>query len=262
MLCSGSLGSVPLEQKFRAAAGAGFAFVSVYGHEYRDAVERGVDLAALCDDLDLRVAEVDGIAISLQRPEFFEEAVATASALRARAITVVETEPYDPADRHQVAAAVAAYGLLCDAAQRAGAVVHIEPFAWSSLARMEDVLAIVRGADRPNGGVLLDLWHHTRGPDAGVLPPELEASDLLGVQLADTAAEPWANVRDECMHHRLLPGDGTALLSRTLRELAERGPLPPVGVEVFGAALSHDEPAQAARRAFSATMAVLGDAVG
>ncbi len=261
VLCSGSLGTVPLDAKFRAAASAGFDLVSVYGQEYWTGVQAGVDFPTLLMELDLGVAEVDGVAISLRRPELFDDALTIARALHARSVTVVETEPYDPGDETQVTAAVEAFSTLCDAAAADDILVHIEPFSWSSLGRVTDALAIVASAGRANGGVLLDLWHHTRGPDGGKLDPGVGTESLFGIQLADTLAEPWPNVRDECMHQRLLPGDGHAALAGQLTDLAARGPLPPIGIEVFGDALSGLSPDAAARTAFEATQRVL-DAAG
>ena len=261
VLCSGSLGSAPLEEKLVAAADAGFGWVSIYGGEYRAASEAGVDVASLLNRLGLRVAEVDGVAVSLRAPELFAEAMDIAVATSARSITIVETGAFDPSDNAQMREAVAAFGEACDVAAERGVLVHIEPFAWSSLARSADAARIVELAGRENGGLLLDLWHHVRGPDQGVLDASIPPAMLLGIQLADVAPEPWPNVRDECMEHRLLPGEGHGALAGRLADLADRGPLPPVGVEVFGAALSALGPAgaaAAARRSLESTLKAAG----
>lgn len=260
VLCSGSLGGAPLEVKWRATAAAGFRWVSVYGDEYLSAIDSGVDASALLDELGLAVAEVDGVATTMAAPDRFEAALDIARALSARSITIVETEQYNPGDADQVRAACEAFGRYCDIASDHGVLVHIEPFAWSALNATSDVAQIVGGADRQNGGVMLDLWHHERGPDAGVLAPELPLDRLFGIQLADTVAHPWPAVRDECMNQRLLPGDGHADLARQLRELAAAGPLPPLGVEVFGETLSSLDPVEAAQRCHAAALATVRDA--
>lgn len=261
ILCSGSLGSAPLSQKFEAAAEVGFDGVSVYGHEVHTATAAGADCGALVRDLDLMVAEVDGVCIDTRSTEHHDEALDIARRLGARSITVVETRDYNPADERHVAEAVDAFGELCDRAAADDVLVHIEPFAWSDLGRTADAAEIVRRAGRPNGGLLLDLWHHVRGPDHGVLDDDIDVASVFGVQLADTAKEPWANVRDECMTCRLLPGQGHADLAARLAALEERGPLPPIGVEVFGDALEALPALAAASAAYDATCAVL-DAAG
>ncbi len=252
VLCSGSLGSAPLVEKIRAASLAGFGWISIYGSEYREAIAAGDDPAALCRELDLRVAEVDGVAISMQSAEMFDEALAIAVVFGARSITIVETGDYDPLDENHVASAVEAFGQRCDRAATSGILVHLEPFAWSSLNRTVDAAIIAERADRANGGVLLDYWHHVRGPDQGVLDPAIPMRRIFGIQLADTLARPWDNVRDECMTQRQLPGTGHADLSRRLTEIATRGALPPIGIEVFGEVLADRSPLAAAQAAFEA----------
>ena len=260
VLCSGSLGSAPLEEKLTAAAAAGFSWVSLYGHEYLAAVQRGVDVPALLLSLGLRVAEVDGVAITLSDRALVADALEIAVATRARSITIVETSALDTSDEAQVDSAVDAFAAACDLAADHGVLVHIEPFAWSDLGSSAVVGRIVRAANRPNGGLLLDLWHHVRGPDQGVLDDAIPHSMLLGIQLADTAPEAWQNVRDECMQHRLLPGDGSADLAARLGDLAARGPLPPIGIEVFGTALDRLTPFEAATTARAALEATVGAA--
>ena len=183
-----------------------------------------------------------------------------ARSLGARSITMVEAGHYDPSDRHHRREAASAFGALCDRAADHDLLVHIEPFAWSSLGRIADAMAIVTGADRPNGGLLLDLWHHVRGPDRGRLPPGFDHERVFGIQLADTLAAPWSNVRNECMNRRLLPGDGHGRLADRLAELADHGPLPPVGVEVFGEAMAGQPPVEAAATAFESMTTVFVDA--
>lgn len=261
VLCSGSLGSAPLSEKIDAAAAAGFEWVSLYGHEYRAAVDAGIDVAALLADHALRVAEVDGVAITLSDPDLIDQALEIATATAARSITIVETRSFDANDPMAVDAAVRAFGEACDLAADQGVLVHIEPFAWSDLGSTMVAADIVSQADRRNGGLLLDLWHHVRGPDAARLDPSLPPSMLFGIQLADTVADPWPDVRDECMGHRLLPGEGSADLPRRLAELSARGPLPPIGVEVFSDALADAGAHEAARRcrvAVDETLTVAG----
>lgn len=257
ILCSGSLGATPLPQKFEAAAAAGFDGVSVYGHEVHAATAAGVDCGAPLRDLGLMVAEVDGVCVTTRSTEHHDEALDIARLLGARSITVVETREFDPTNEQHVDEAAEVVGQLCDRAAADDILIHIEPFAWSNLSRTTDAAEIVRRAGRPNGGLLLDLWHHVRGPDQGELDESIEMASVFGVQLADTAEEPWPNVRDECMTSRLLPGHGHADLVTRLAALATRGPLPPIGVEVFGDALDALPPAAAARAAYDAMVAVL-----
>ena len=160
ILCSGSLGSIELSQKIEAAAEAGFDGISVYGNEVRAAVEAGIDCGSLAADLGLMVAEVDGVVVTSRSTEHFDEALDIADRMAARSITMVETRAYDPADDRQVSKAAEVFGELCDRAALAGRLVHIEPFAWSSLGRT---------ADAAGGGAL--RCGSSDGSDASDLAP-------------------------------------------------------------------------------------------
>ena len=260
VLCSGSLGSRPLDEKFRAAAAAGFGWVSVYGGEYDEAKASGLDVERLRNDLGLRVAEVDGVALSLGDSGSFEKAIAIARSLEARSITIVETGAFDRSDESQMADAVTAFGARCDRAAEFGILVHLEPFSWSNLGSTADAVEITTRAARPNGGVLLDLWHHIRGPDGGELDAAAVAPTLLGIQLADVLATSSGSVRNECMTQRQLPGQGHGQLARRLAELAAHTSLPPIGIEVFGEVLDALPAADAARSARDAALDTLTEA--
>ncbi|MDG2026451.1 MAG: sugar phosphate isomerase/epimerase [Acidimicrobiales bacterium] len=259
VLCSGTLGPLPLDEKFRAAAAAGFDGVSAYGDEIDAATADGVDCGALARELGLMVAEVDGVVISSRSTEDADHALANARSVGARSITIVEAGEYDPDNEQHVAEAVDAFGEICDRAAVDGILVHIEPFAWSQLGRTTDALEITRRAGRPNGGLLLDYWHHVRGPDQGVLDEAIQLSDILGIQLGDTGPEPWNNVRNECMASRRLPGEGRSDLPTRVAALAAQGPLPPVGVEIFGTPMDR-LPADVAAEARTSMVAVLQQA--
>lgn len=103
------------------------------------------------------------------------------------------------------------YAETCDLAAPYGLTVDLEFPSFSRLRTLDEVLDIVRAADRPNGGVLVDtLYLHLSRVDLGELlhvPPEwlhfLHISDCLpGV--ADTREGMIQLARDA----RLYPGEG------------------------------------------------------
>jgi sugar phosphate isomerase/epimerase len=123
-------------------------------------------------------------------------------------------------------------------------------------------VAVARAAGRANGGVLLDVWHHTRGPDAGSTDLGDAAPIVFGVQVNDVLAQPTTDPGHEMMHERLLPGAGAAPVVELLRALREGGCRAPFGVEVYSDALHACGPEEAARRAGDALRAVLAAAAG
>src|SRR5438552_840239 len=52
---------------------------------------------------------------------------------------------------------------LCDEAKNAGTKVVIEILPWSNIADLKTGKQVVSAADRPNGALLIDIWHMGRG---------------------------------------------------------------------------------------------------
>ncbi len=248
---------MPWEEKARAASEAGFARLSIYGWEHRKLHERGWDDAAilgLLDELSLRVAEYDGVVMTMRSPEGAEDAVASAAALRARSITVLEHSDWLPGEHPEQAAATLAE--IADQAAEHGILALIEPFAWSPLDDHRVAAEIVARADRPNAGLLLDTWHLWRGPERGQLDTAIDPAMIKAIQIGDTGPVPAIRPSDdelayECIHHRLLPGDGHGNIAGLLADLVDRGVDAPVAVEVFSDELNALETHVAARRAMT-----------
>ncbi len=103
------------------------------------------------------------------------------------------------------------YAECCDLAAPFGLTVDLEFPSFSRLRTLDDVLDIVRAANRPNGGILVDtLYLHLSRIDIGELlhvPPEwlhsLQISDCLP-GIADTREGMIQLARDA----RLYPGEG------------------------------------------------------
>jgi sugar phosphate isomerase/epimerase len=119
------------------------------------------------------------------------------------------------------------FGALCDLAAPFGLALDIEFMIWRPIGRLEDAVAIVEGAGRANGKVLIDALHLDR---SGATPASVAALDpsLIGsVQICDAARqrpEPSAII-DEARRGRLAPGDGDLPLEALLDALPADVPL-------------------------------------
>lgn len=254
-LCTGTLGRVPWDEKARAASAAGFARLSIYGWEHRKLHERGWDDAAivnLLDELGLRVAEYDGAVMTMQTPEGADDAVAAAAALGARSITMLEHSEWHPGEHLDQAAATLAE--IADLAAGHGILALIEPFAWSPLDDHRVAAEIVGRADRANAGLLLDTWHLWRGPERGRVDPAINPAMIKAIQVGDTGPDPVGQptpeeIAYECIHHRLMPGDGHGDIAGLLADLVARSVDAPVAIEVFSDELNALETPVAARQA-------------
>ena len=110
-----------------------------------------------------------------------------------------------------LAEAGAAFGALCDRAADHGLVVGLEflPFT-PNVFDAEAGRRIVEAAARPNGGLCVDIWHHTRGANNVEHLRSLAAEHVTGIQVNDgpfVPTDPTDYVQD-CLRYRVPPGEG------------------------------------------------------
>jgi sugar phosphate isomerase/epimerase len=275
VLCSGTLNrAATFRERVDAAVAGGFAGISLWGRDYWSARRSGLgdrDIRALLDDHGLAVAEVDlawswlpgaadvHIPGELDTEELFAygeaELFQLAAAVGARSVNAIDVF----GGTWTVDDAAAAFAGLCDRAAEHGLLVHIEFLPWSHIPDVATAWEIVRRADRPNGGVLLDAWHFFRsGADVAALRA-VPGPRLIGLQLDDGPAAAESNLPIAALHDRLLPGEGELGLTELLCTLREIGAVAPAGVEVFSDDLHALAPAEIGRRAGDAARRVLAD---
>jgi len=254
------------QERVSAAAAAGFSGIGLRPRDYAAARAAGAtvgDLRAVLDEHGVRVVELEvlhhwampgdvGERSRVAEQRFY----AMAEALGGRHL-MANSEL--PGSAHDAAAPFAA---LCDRAAEHGLLVVIEFLPWTSVPDAGTAWEIARIADRPNGGVLVDSWHHFRGAadDAQLLavPPERN----MAVQIDDAAADPVGALYDDTVHNRLLPGQGTFDLVHFVQVLDAHGVRAPYSVEVLSDRQRALPAATAAARAGEATRQVLAAARG
>jgi sugar phosphate isomerase/epimerase len=264
VLCSGTVSRASLEETVRAASAAGFDGVSLYHREYVAAHDAGWSdraIRSLLDGEGIAVAEVDGVMRWLPDDRggpSLDEFVDAAGALGARSITVIETGGRRVGTERPLDEVAERFAVVCDRAAGAGLLAHVEYFPTSGIPDATTASAVVGAAGRENGGVLCDLWHHVRGPDAGA--PWFGDVPILAVQVSDVAAVPVSDVGHEMMHGRVLPGRGAADVAGLVRALREAGCTAPMEAEVYSDALAARDPYDVARLAHAALTEVLAAA--
>ena len=135
--------------------------------------------------------------------------------------------------RWSVDEGASAFAALCDRAAEHGLLVHLEWLAWSRVPDLATAWEIVRWADRPNGGLNVDMWHCAR---TGTTPEDLLAipgERILAVQVDDGPALAEDDLVEATLHHRLVPGAGEFDLVGYLVALRTIAAVGPIGVEVF-----------------------------
>ena len=124
--------------------------------------------------------------------------------------------------------------LCADAAQHHDATIVYEfmPFD-ANVQDVDTALAVVDGADAPNGGLAIDTWHMSK---LGIEPDDLRpipARFLGWVELSDGRYESMPDLVDETVNHRELPGEGEFPISSYVVVCREIGYDGPWGVEVL-----------------------------
>lgn len=256
VLCAGTVTGASLQELVAAGNAGGFDAVSLFPAHYRDARAGGAsdaDLRLLLADNGLCIAELDPLLNWVPGHEFSSDAgmgLATEDefyrikdALGARSLNVVWALP----QRIPEELLVAAFAAVCDRAARHDLIVHIEFLPWAQVDSIETALRIVRAANRSNGGILFDSWHHFRGGVDDAVLLTLPGEKIQAIQLNDAPALAEDNLVEETMQRRLLPGAGDIALVEIIRALNVSGCVAPVGIEIFSTELQKLPPVEVGR---------------
>ncbi|MDQ3178575.1 MAG: sugar phosphate isomerase/epimerase [Actinomycetota bacterium] len=203
----------PVRHRIELAAANGFAGIGLFVGHYRQLEADGVApgaLTELLDEHDLVLAEIEVIP-GLGRHghggesvvELEETAWRMADAFGCRYLQAIGPAAAPTAE------AGAAFGSLCDRAADHGLVVGLEFLPFTDIVSVHDARAIVEEADRPNGGICVDIWHHERGADDLAAVAALPAVLIQGIQMSDGPKVPVnPDYYTDCLTNRVAPGDG------------------------------------------------------
>ena len=185
-----------------------------------------------------------------------DDALRMCEALGVTSLTVIATASSDVPVRELAEH----FGRVCDRAAGFGAQVHLEFMPFTVVRNLGIAWDLVRGADRPNCGLVFDTWHFFRGePDFDVLAG-IPGDRIFCVQVDDAAAVPQGSLREETSR-RLLPGDGALDLIAAVRALHTIGALRWVGPEVISPELAAMPVLDAATLAMERTRAIVDAAL-
>ncbi len=270
---AGSLPRTPFTRVVKAAAEAGYDSITIWPNVWRHAQRHeGLTLPAMrrvLEDHGLVLTDVDAyrgwvpapagatshigpMKKEVSRSEFFD----VCAALGGNTMIAVHMAgvPVD-LDRD-----IPAFAQLCDDAAKYGIRVAFEFVGFSSVRDVATVMRIVEGANRPNGGYTADIGHVIRGGGSIDDIRALPAERIYTVQILDGAREAPADLAEEAMYGRRLPGDGDLDVPRFLRVLGEMGVRASVGAELYRRSFEMREPVEVMREMLLATRNVLAQA--
>ena len=139
------------------------------------------------------------------------------------------------------------FAALCDEAASAGCNIALEISPMGRIADLATAVALVAGAGRANGGLLVDIWHMTR---MGVTNAEIAAVPralIAHVELSDGGLEQVGDYLDDTILRRRLCGEGQFDTAGFLAALAATGYDGPYGVEILSDEIRALDVADAAR---------------
>ncbi len=252
-----SLRHATFDERLDAAREAGFEGVGMLLHQYLELVESGrsdAELKAALDQRGLALVEIEAL-LGWAAPEgaplrpvadhHLETACHMADVFGARHLQV--TGPVDTS----IDAAGRAFARVCDRAAEVGLRVAIEFLPPNDVPDAKTALAIVEAADRDNGGVCVDVWHHFRGARDDAQLRALPGDRIVSVQLSDGALEPEDPEQDyfaDCLEHRRPCGEGAFDIAHVLDILDASGCRAPLSYEVISSELQGRPHVEAAGR--------------
>src|SRR5262245_18637454 len=228
-----------LDEKLRAIAAAGFQAVEIFENDLLSFGARPREIASLCRDL--------GLAICAFQP--FRDFEGMSEPQRARGFVRAERKfdlmqelgtdlllvcsNVSPASLGGIDRAAGDFRELGERAKARGLRVGYEALAWGRhVSDYRDAREIVRRADHPNIGIILDSFH--------ILAPRFPLSTIRSipgdriflVQLAD-APKLELDVLSWSRHHRSFPGQGDLPVGEFMDALAATGYGGPLSLEIF-----------------------------
>jgi len=256
--------TVSFPDRVRAAARAGFSGVGLRAENYWDARRAGLSDAEMLEVAGcygVRIREVEyitgwGTVADRDAAQLLKERTVCHMA-RAFGVRHLNTGLLEKLPLPEVTEAFAA---LCD---RVGPdlTVALEFMPYSGVPDLATAWQVIRDADRPNSGLIIDVWHWAR---AGMTPDDLAlvpADRIVSVQLCDVREHPMEPLRSESLGHRLPPGQGWGDAVGLVRALRAKGVRTAVlAVEVISDELVGGGVERAARITSDAARTVLAQA--
>jgi sugar phosphate isomerase/epimerase len=217
-------------------------------------------IRGVLEDHDVRITEVE-VLIGWDAPEEYsgparERIFRLAEEVGARKVKATAVAPpgvpIGPLDE-----LATKFGQLCDLAADRGLNVALESISVMPGFSYDMAADVVIAADRPNGGLQIDMWHLFRDPTGVAAANKVAGHQVAGVELGDGAARASADLMDECVNGRLLPGDGEFAIIPVLHSLDAKGVDVPLTVEVLSTKLRKLTPDENVARTVAAVRSFL-----
>jgi sugar phosphate isomerase/epimerase len=271
VMWSGNVRNLPLAERIRVTAKAGFDILTISPTDWLEALRAGIstaDMLTMANDAGIRIDHLDPLA--RWAPEWMPDNITesiyltfllwdtddfmrVAEALKVTSMSAIATYPAGtelPIDQ-----LTECFARLCDRAASIGVRCDLEFIPMWGLRDLRTAWTIVKEADRPNSGIVFDFYHYLRGNPDDALLETIPSGKISSVQIADAGAtvNPNISLFQDCIFRRVQPGDGAFPVTELLQLLERKDALGRLGPEIFSQAqdqMTGDEIADITATAF------------
>lgn len=259
----------PFKDRVEAAARAGWKGIGLI-HEDIQATDAEIgmkEMRNILEQNDMKHVELEFLPDWFRADDrregsdkFRREILAMAEALGARDVKIAPglgrdiahpsaDELTPPIDRM-----TEAFAQLCKDAAEHGTGIVMEIMPFGNVNTIENARTIVEGANQPNGGILLDIWHLARGNQNFDLIRDIPAQFIGSIELDDAPLVMESETLwDDTIYKRRLPGEGSLDVKSFIAAVQSTGFNKAWGVEILSDTFRKLPLDVMAQRAFDAT---------
>ena len=253
-----TLRGAPFSERVRAAVLAGFAGIGLSVDDYLAARRDGLDddaMRAMLDAAGIAVTEVEFLSDWVPGKGAIQPSSREVAAFHIARVFGADHVNVGRFDKSPMDLMADGFAALCE---RAGGVkVALEYMPFGAIPDLDAAWELVRRSGQPNAGLVIDVWHWVRGSttpgDLAQVPPDR----IFAVQLCDVGPDPLADMRQESLHHRLVPGSRTRHAEDVLAILTRHGVDVDLSVEVMSDALLAEGFQTTAAKAFAGARKII-----
>ena len=243
---SGWFGVDPdLPAQIEGAARAGF---TLFGPDVFSVADAPDDVAALLATNGMRCYEIAALMVGSDAADADQQATTIAGLASVLHPEWILTNVVEPPDDEVVANVARCAAIIGEA----GARLAIEYLPWTPVASARTALDVAARAGHDRVKVLLDSWHHFRGPDTWADLEAVPLEEIAYLQFDDALPMVTDDLMTETLSRRVFPGEGEFDLDGWCERVRAKGFDGVVSVEVLNAELRDLDPAVFAQRAFDA----------
>ncbi len=116
-----------------------------------------------------------------------------------------------------------------------GLTLAIEYMPQTGLNSVSETVALARHVGTDKAGAMIDIWHHSHGPDDWDALTAVPLDAIAYIELDDALPDPGDDLIHEMINRRTFPGEGRFDVPRFLSIMAGKGYSGMVSVEVLNA---------------------------